>query len=121
MSYATKLKYAGGDPYGPEQKRDDISHGEYELLTQDDTYCKLAELRWLASEAESKLRTDDLVEESDADDALFAAIATTGAPLQEAVGRYVDAWLANHRDEWEEPAGPSDDGSDAAKESEEGE
>ncbi|WP_049987123.1 hypothetical protein [Halobellus rufus] len=117
MSYANKLKYAAGSkPYQPEYERDDITHEEYELLTQDEVYRKLAELRWLASEAESELHTDDLVAESNADDALFAAIATTDAPLQQAVDRYVDAWLADFRDEWDEPEGPSDDGSDAAKE-----
>ena len=102
MTYTTKMQYAGSKPYTPERQRakdddHDLTYGEYELLSQDDTYCKLAELRWLASEAESELHRDDLVEKSHADDALFAAIATRDAPLQEAVDRYVAQWLAEHR------------------------
>lgn len=104
MTYATKLKYAGSKPYAPEKQRakdddHDLTYEEYELLSQDDAYCKLAQLRWLASEAESDLHRDDLVAESNADDALFAAIATTDAPLQQAVDRYVAQWLAQRRAE----------------------
>jgi hypothetical protein len=102
MTFKHKLQYAGSKPYKPEKERakseeGDLTYQEYELLSQDDVYCKLAELRWLADEAESQLHAVDLVEESNADDALFAAIATTDAPLQEAVGRYVAQWLAAHR------------------------
>ncbi|MFA1612071.1 hypothetical protein [Halobellus rubicundus] len=102
MSYAHKLQYAGNDPYKPEKHRaksddDDLTYREYEQLRDDDVYRKLAELRWLASEAESELHAVDLVEESNAGDALFAAIATTDAPLQQAVDRYVAQWLAEHR------------------------
>lgn len=97
MTYASKLQYAGSDPYQPEADRDDISYAEYELLSQDGTYQRLAQLRWLVSEAESELCTDDLVDESEADRALFAAIATRDAPLQQAVDRYVAQWLAEHR------------------------
>jgi len=97
MTYATKLQYAGSDPYQPEADRDDISYEEYELLTQDETYQRLAQVRWLASEAESELCTDDLVDRSEADRALFAAVATRDAPLQQAVDRYVAQWLAEHR------------------------
>jgi len=102
MTFKQKLQYAGSKPYKPEKERaksdgDDLTYREYELLSQDDVYCKLAELRWLAAEAESQLHAVDLVEESNADDALFAAIATVDAPLQQAVDRYVAQWLAEHR------------------------
>lgn len=97
MTYATKLQYAGAEPYQPEADRDDISYREMEQLEQDETYKRLAQVRWLASEAESELCTDDLVDESEADRALFAAVATRDAPLQQAVDRYVAQWLAAHR------------------------
>ena len=97
MSYATKLKFAGGTPFEPEQERDDISHEEMELLEQDDVYQKLAELRWLVDEAEAELHTDNLIEKSNADRALFTAVATKDAPLQQTVDRYVAQWLAAHR------------------------
>lgn len=115
MSYANKLRYAGSDPYKPEQERDDISDQEMELLEQDATYQKLAELRWLASELESDVAGNTDIPE-DTRGSLFRAVATRDAPLTDAVDYYVDAWLAEHRDEWDDPAGPSDDGSDAAKE-----
>jgi len=96
MSYATKLKYAGAEPFEPEQERDDISHEEYELLTQDETYRHLAEVRWLAEELEGDLGGQDFA--PGAYDALFEAVGVRDAPLQAMVDEYVDAWLAEYRD-----------------------
>jgi predicted restriction endonuclease len=113
MSYAHKLKYAGGDPHEPEQERDDISHAEMELLKQDETYQKLTELRYLAEAAESDLASDELVEQSNADRALFDAIGVRDAPLQQAVDRYVAQWLAEHRADSEDVAADEEVSADA--------
>jgi len=83
MSYATKLKYAGAEPFEPEQERDDISHDEYELLTQDETYQRLAEVRWLADDLEAELAGQDFAPE--AYHALFGAIGVRAASLQAVV------------------------------------
>ena len=97
MSFAHKLQYAGSDPYKPEADRQDISPRELEQLEQDEIYVRLAELRWLADELEVELNRDDLANESGAWDTVFDAIAADAAPLQVAVERYVDAWLADFR------------------------
>ncbi len=103
MSYATTLKYAGAKPYRPEEQREDITHEEYELLTQDETYRKLAEVRWLADSLEMHIATDTLANsiaddhDGDAHDAIFEAVAARDAPLQCMVERFVDAWLAEYR------------------------
>lgn len=96
MSYAHKLKYAGSEPFEPERERDDISHEEYELLTQDETYQRLAEVRWLADDLESDLGGQ--VFGADAHAALFDAVGVRDAPLQEMVDEFVDAWLSEYRD-----------------------
>lgn len=97
MTYANKLKYAGGDPYQPEQDRDDISHAEVELLEQDETYQRLAQVRWLTDELEADLSSESAAPDA-TQDALFVAAAVRDAPIHEAVETYVEAWLAEYRE-----------------------
>lgn len=100
MSFAHKLQYAGSDPFEPEEGRDDITHEEYELLTQDETYVRLAEVRYLADELESDLAHDVAANWAGVHDALFDAVAIgPEAPLQAMVDEYVDHWLEAHRNE----------------------
>ena len=108
MTLIYKLKYAGAEPFEPEQDRDDIDYHEQELLEQDETYQKLAELRYLADDLEATLSRDVLAAESDAHDAIFEATAMRDAPLQVAVSRYVDAWLADHRADADDQEVPAD-------------
>ena len=112
MSYAHKLKYAGGDPYEPEQNREDITEGEMEMLEQDGVYQKLAQTRWLAYDLDGDRDVRDALSE-EANGHVFRA---ADIELRQAVDEYVGAWLAEYREEWDVPSGPSEDGSDAAKE-----
>ncbi|MDS0294563.1 hypothetical protein [Halogeometricum luteum] len=100
MSFQNRFQYAGLKPYEDERSRaeaGEMTHHEYELLSRDDTYRKLAELRWLVSEFERELGGDDadLTEETRA--SLARTVAEAGVPLSEAVDRYVDRWLETHR------------------------
>lgn len=90
--YATYLKYAGGEPFEKEAEREDISHAEYELLTQDETYKRLAELRYIAERVESDIHGDDIVQSSHVDEKLRDADAS----IATAVDYYVNQWLATH-------------------------
>lgn len=96
MSYAHKLRYAGSDPFQPEQEREDITAEEMELLEQDETYRKLAEVRWLASELEEDLAHGEAIPAA-TKQAMFEAVAMGDAPLDRAVFTYVKRWLAVHR------------------------
>jgi len=95
MTFSKKLQYAGSAPYAPERERDDIDHDEYELLTQDETYQRLAEVRYLVDELESQLSGEAVPQATK--DALFGMIGVRDAPLQEAVDAYVEQWLAQYR------------------------
>ncbi len=95
MSFGNKLKWAGSKPYKPEATRDDISQEEFRHLAQDETYLKLAEVRWLADELEKDLGGQDFG--VDAYDALFQAVGVRDAPLQRMVDEYVDQWLSEYR------------------------
>ena len=95
MSFVHRLKYAGSDPFEPEQERDDISHEEYELLTQDTTYQRLAEVRYLADQLELECTRDTVPNETA--DRVFTVIADRDADLQVAVDAYVDMWLEELR------------------------
>jgi len=97
MTYATKLQYAGSDPYQPEQDRNDISYEEMELLEQDETYQQLAQVRWLTDELEADLASESAAPDA-TQDALFEAAAVRDAPIHEAVETYVEAWLAEYRE-----------------------
>jgi len=99
--FAHKLTYAGSDPYGPEEDREDITHEEYELLTQDEAYRKLAELRYISDVLEADLDGRDDVPDA-TQDALYEIYLGRDAPVKRAVDAYVDEWLADHRD-GEEP------------------
>ncbi|MFW6435703.1 MAG: hypothetical protein ACOCY1_04910 [Halovenus sp.] len=95
-SHAKTLQYAGAAPYAPERDREDIGLDEHELLTQDDTYQHLAELRYLADVVEDEMACrDDVPDETQ--DLLFGVIADSDAPIRLAVEAYVDRWLAEHR------------------------
>ena len=118
MTFAHKLEYAGSKPYQPERDRvdaGDMTYYEFEMLSQDEVYQRLAEVRWLASELERDVAGDTDIHE-DTRASLFRAVAATDAPLAAAVDYYVAQWLAEFREGWGAPEGPSDDGSDAAKE-----
>ena len=95
--YEHKLKYAGSDPFNKEIEREDISYEEMELLEQDETYRRLADLRYLAEAVQEDIQNDPLVERSNADDSLFTALGHRDAPIHAAVDRYVNQWLAEHR------------------------
>lgn len=101
MTFANKLKYAGASPFAPEHDRaddpdDDLTHAELELLEQDKTYKRLAQVRYLADELESEVAgVSDIPEETRAH--LFRTVAADDAPLTDAVDHYVEAWLAEHR------------------------
>lgn len=99
MVWNHKLKYAGAKPYRPERERSDISRRELEQLEQDETYQKLAQVRWLADELEKNLDREAVP--NDVVDEVFVAVGDRDAPLRAAVETYVDEWLANHRDERE--------------------
>jgi hypothetical protein len=94
--FAHTLQYAGAEPYREEEARDDISVDEFELLTQDSTYQRLAQVRYLAdkmlTEAEDRSDLPD-----DVRAALTDAVGAQDAPIGEAVNAYVDDWLAEHR------------------------
>lgn len=99
MSYAHKLQYAGSDPFEPERLRvedGEMTHNEYEVLTQDGIYRKLAEVRYLANALEGDLDSADGVP-TEAWAAVFDTIGVADAPLEKAVERYVDHWLAEYR------------------------
>lgn len=96
MTYSHKLKYAGSEPFAPE--RDRLPHEAMELLEQDKTYQRLAEVRYLADALESRLADYQSFAEQLAGDVLFDAIATTDAPLQVAVAIYVYEWLRAHEE-----------------------
>ena len=94
MTYANKLKYAGNDPYKPEDER--LPYPVFEALTNHTdtakTYTRLAQVRWLADELESEVAGEaDVPEETRAH--IFRAVADTDAPLQVVVEEYVAGWL----------------------------
>ena len=99
MTFQTRFQYAGMKPYETERTRaetGEMTHHEYELLARDDTYRKLAELRWLVAAFERELGNDtDLPEETRA--TLAHSVAEAAVPLSEAVDYYVDRWLDAHR------------------------
>lgn len=97
MSFKKKLQYAGSAPYKTERNRNDISPDEYEMLTEDETYQQLAEVRYLADELELNLDREEVPNE--VVDELFSVIATSDAPLKIAVKQYVDHWLDEHRED----------------------
>ncbi|MFW5905619.1 MAG: hypothetical protein ACOCUO_02105 [archaeon] len=90
--YASYLKYAGAEPFKPEEERDDISIREWEALTQDETYNRLAELRYIADKVEEDVHGDDLVKETHADEMVLEALDAA----ETAVDYYVAQWLATH-------------------------
>lgn len=101
-NYSHTLKYAGAEPFNPEQERDDITYREQEQLEQDDMYVKLAQVRFLANKLEREVAgQSEIPEETRAH--LFRTVATDDAPLATAVDEYVDAWLAE-RDQSEDQA-----------------
>ena len=65
MTFKHRLPNAGLRPYAHEKDRarndDEFSYSDYEQLLSDETYCQLAELRWLASELEKELARDDVL------------------------------------------------------------
>lgn len=94
MTYANKLRYAGGDPFEREAER--LPYPVYEALTNgaDDVgmYDRLAQVRWLADELESEVAGNvDVPEETRAH--IFRAVADVDAPLQVMVDEYVAGWL----------------------------
>lgn len=99
MTYAKKLEYAGSKPFEHEEEREaagEMTYHEFEMLTQDETYTRLAQVRWLANELEGSLHHDGVPEETLS--ALFEAAAYDDeAPLREAVDAYVDHWLDEFR------------------------
>ena len=99
--YGRTIQYAGNRVFVPGQEREDISTAELEQLEQDETYQGLAEVRYLAERLESDIEGDDLANASGAYDELFEAVAERDAPLHAMVEQYVDAWLADHRDQGE--------------------
>lgn len=98
MSFGNKLKWAGSEPYRPEAQREDISQEEFSLLAEDETYLKLAEVRWLADILEQDL-SDQYNGRGETVEELFKAVAVRDAPLQKMVDEYVDSWLVDHREE----------------------
>lgn len=80
-----KLKYGGADPYKPEDER--LPYPVFELLSQDDWYTTLAQLRYLAGEVYIEA---DSVDEYHVGDSYESA--------REAVEAYVKEWLAKRRD-----------------------
>lgn len=99
MTFQHRFQYAGLKPYENERSRADageMTHHEYELLSQDDTYQKLAELRWLVAESKRELGDDDaLPEEARAN--IVHAVAESDVRLSDGVERYVEWWLGEHR------------------------
>lgn len=101
--YTTALKYAGNDAFEPEYERygrGELSWEEYELLTQDETYVRLAHLRYLAQRAENEIAGGEGVPNETALDLLDAH----EAHIRPAVAAYVDAWLDRFRSEERERA-----------------
>jgi hypothetical protein len=87
MSYAHKLKYAGSDPFEPEQER--LPYKIAEQLEQDTTYQRLAQVRWLTRAAVlDELEDVDRPVAQSAHDALVAS--------EETVDAYVSWWLAGN-------------------------
>lgn len=100
MTYAHKLKYAGSTPFAHEQSRvddddDPLTYRMQEQLEQDETYVRLAQVRFLADELEADL--NDAHVSDDVWGPVFDAVANTDAPLAEAVDAYVDQFIS----EWE--------------------
>lgn len=99
MSFQHRFQYAGLKPYENERNRADageMTRHEYELLSQNDTYQKLAELRWLIAETKRELGDDAaLPEEARAN--IFHAIAEAEVRLSDGAERYVEWWLGEHR------------------------
>lgn len=56
MNPWSRLKYAGSKSFIPEDDR--LPYPVYEVLTQDDTYKTLADLRYLASEVSDESPTE---------------------------------------------------------------
>ncbi|WP_042662548.1 hypothetical protein [Haloferax sp. ATB1] len=101
MSFVHKLQYAGSKPYQHERSLvdDELTYHEYEQLIQDETYVRLAQLRWLTYELESSLSRDDDVPQETKDE-LFRAVDGSDAHLSTAVDAYVDEFVSNlHVDE----------------------
>jgi hypothetical protein len=109
MSYAHKLKYAGSDPFQYERARvedddDPLTHQIQEQLEQDQTYVRLAQVRFLADELEndvSKIITGNVPRETK--NAMFDAVANTDAPLATAVDAYVDHFISEWDDQPKRP------------------
>ena len=102
MTFKHRLPNTGLQPYAHEKDRarnddDEFSYSDYEQLLSDETYCRLAELRWLAAELEKELAHDDVLGDSDVHDAIFDAVANTDAPIAEAVDEYVAGKMAAHQ------------------------
>lgn len=102
MTSKHRLPNAGLRPYAHEKDRarnddDEFEYADYERLLSDETYCRLAEPRWLASELETELAHDDVLADSDVHDAIFDAVANTDAPIVEAVDEYVAGKMAAQR------------------------
>lgn len=103
MTYAHKLRYAGSDPFANERSRaddetDPLTHRALEQLEQDETYVRLAQVRFLADELEDDLNSADVSD--DVHGAVFDAVANTDAPLAAAVDAYVDEFI----DEFRQPS-----------------
>lgn len=94
MTYSHKLKYAGADPYRPEQDR--LPRQIFEALsTGDNKYDELAQVRWLVDELQNELAGIDNVPES-VQTAVFRAADDSEGSLRTAVDDFVAAWLAGH-------------------------
>lgn len=97
MTYAHRLQYAGAEPFANERSRvkdadDPLTHRILEQLEQDETYVRLAQVRFLADELEDDLNSADVSD--DVWGSVFDAVANTDAPLATAVDAYVDAFIA---------------------------
>lgn len=97
MVYAHTLKYAGAEPFRPEEERDDLTANEVELLTQDDTYQRLAEARYLLDRLEDDVKgVSPAVKQH-----VHGEIIGMSRPqhdIDRAIDVYVDEWLVDHRD-----------------------
>ena len=94
MSYATKLQYAGSEPFEREDER--LPYPIFEALSQDEQYTKLAQVRWLVDECESEMATDDAVPERVWD----ALLRGLDRGIEGAVDAYVSDWIASRTESW---------------------
>lgn len=87
MTIAHTLKYAGADPYEPEHDR--VAYRIAEVLQQDSTYQRLAQLRWILKQ--TVFGNIDNVSTEDAEPLVDAVVAA-----ERCVDAYVAEWLAGN-------------------------